>query len=290
MPIYISHSPNDKQIADELAIQLAHRNVNIWIDQWQLAKDDSLRNKIQEDIHGTSALLVVLSKETDEAEWCRKDLSPLLLRELEEGKNIVVMPVIIEDCAIPEWARGKVFADLRTNSDDGLCTIIEEVAKVTNPMQARVIQHNYNQDWAIEWRVVDGRLIAIFTYVLMHHTLSFSSVITIHVDGNQAAAEMYEANKVDYGVGVAKLHVAKALNDYFDAMPDVVPTLSDSHELFFRTSFSGFSSNEDYSATVSVRTVGDDPGRDIPVDLKGLVERTYKHMAEVLLIGIKCSH
>ncbi len=281
MPIFISHAPSDKHFADNLAVQLAHHNVNVWIDPWQFANGDSLRNKIQEQIHGTSALLVVMSKETDEAEWCRNDLSPELIRELEE-KNIVVMPVIIDDCVIPEWARGRVFADLRTNSDDGLCTIIEEVARVTNPMQARVIQHRYNQDWAIEWRVVDGKLIAIFTFVLMHHTLSFSCIITIHVIGNQVATELYETNKADNGVGVAKLHVAKALNDYFEAMPDVVPTLSDANELFFQTSLSRPSSGEDYSVTVSIRTVGNDPGRDVPVDLKGVVARTYKHMSEVL--------
>jgi hypothetical protein len=93
---------------------------------------------------------------------------------------------------------------------------------------------------------------------------------------------LYEKNKIDVGVGVAKLHVAKALYDYFEAMPDVVPTLSDSNEILFRTSLTRPSSGEDYSVTVSVRTVGDDPGRDIPVDLKGVVARTYKHMAEVL--------
>ncbi len=281
MPIFISHAPTDKQFADDLAVQLAHHNVNVWIDQWQLSNCDSLKNRIREDLHGTSALLVILSKESTKAEWCRNDLSAELLHQLEE-KNVVVMPVMVEDCEIPEFARDKLLADFRTSCDDGLCTIIESIDRVANPMQARVIRLNYNQDWAVEWGVVDGRLIAIFTYVLMHHTLSYSCIITIQVIGNQVAAELYEKNKIDYGVGVAKLHVAKALNDYFAAMPDVVPTLSDSNELFFRTSLSRPSSGEDYSVTVCVRTVGDDPGRNIPVDLKGLVERTYTHMAEVL--------
>ncbi len=281
MPIFITHAPTDMQFADKLAVQLAQHNVNVWIDQWQLANSDSLSTKIQEDLHGTSALLVILSKESTKTEWCRNDLSPELLRELEK-KNVVVMPVMVDDCDVPKFAKGKPTADFRTSCDDGLCTIIEEVARVTNPMQARVIQHRYNQDWAIEWRVVDGRLIAIFTYVLMHHTLSFSCIVGIQVIGNQVAAELYEKNKIDHGVGAAKLIVAKALNDYFEAMPDVVPMLSDAHELFFQTSLSRPSSGEDYSVTVSVRTVGDDPGRDIPVDLKGVVERTYRHMADVL--------
>ncbi len=281
MSIFITHAPNDKQLAEELAVQLACRNVNVWIDLWQVANGDSLIEKIQENVHGTGALLVLLSKETDQAERSKKDLSPQLLRELEK-KKVVVVPVIIEDCNIPEWARDRLFADLRTNSDDGLCTIIEEVAKVTNPMQARVIGLNYNQDWAVEWGIVDGKLIAVFTYVLMHHTLSFSCIISIRVIGNQVAAELYEKNKIDHGVGAAKLHVTKVLNYYFEAMPDVVPTLPDAHELFFQTSLSRPSSGEDYSVTVSVRTVGDDPGRDVPVDLKGLVARTYTHMSEVL--------
>ena len=157
MPIFISHSPKEKEFADDLVIQLARHNVNIWIDLWQLADCDSLSKQIQEEVHGTSALLVILSKNSTASDWCKNDLSPEMLRKLDEN-NVVLIPVLVEDCDIPEFAKGKLFADFRSNYDDGLCTIIEGIDKVTNPMQARVIQLNYVQDWAIEWRIVPPNL------------------------------------------------------------------------------------------------------------------------------------
>ena len=281
MPIFISHTPEDKRFADNLVIQLARHNVNVWIDLWQLADGDSLSKKIIEEVHGTSALLVILSKESTATEWCKSDLSAEKLRELD-GRNVVVMPVMVENCDIPEFARDKLFADFRTDCDDGLCTIIEGVDKVTNPTQARVIQLNYNQDWAIEWGIVNDRLTAIFTFVLMHQTLSFSCIITIQMQGNPVATRMYTENKEKNGVGAAKLHVAETLHAHFAAMPNVIPMFSEDDGKTFQLPINGSSSDEVYFATINIRTVGDDPGRDIPVDLKGLVERTYKHMSDVL--------
>ena len=66
---------------------------NIWIDQWELHVGDSLIEKVQEAIRGASGLLVILSKASVESEWCKKELSSGLIRELEE-KRVVVLPVL----------------------------------------------------------------------------------------------------------------------------------------------------------------------------------------------------
>jgi len=119
MPIFISYSHKDKKFVDKLAMQLVSRNVNVWLDRWELAVGDSIVDRVQDAVDGSSALLVILSKASTGSEWCKKELSAGLLRELEE-KRVVVMPVMLEDCDVPVFARGKMFADFRTNFDDGL--------------------------------------------------------------------------------------------------------------------------------------------------------------------------
>ncbi len=290
MPIFICHSPNEKEFVDSLVVQLARHNVNIWIDLWQLADGDSLNKIIQEEVQGTSALLVILSKNSTASEWCKNDLSSDTVRELEK-KNVVVMPVMFEDCDVPEFVRGKLFADFRTDCDDGLSTIVEGIDRVTNPTQARIIQIKYNLDWSIEWGVLmNDSLNAIFTYVLMHHTLSFSCVVTIHLIGNPVATKLFEENKINNGAGAAKLHVAEALNAHFAPIPNVVLMFSEDHDKCSQFSICGASPCESYSATITIKTVGEDTGRDIPVDLKGLVERTYSHMSEVLRVPKRSVH
>ena len=146
MPIFISYSHEDKEFVDKFAMQLVQQNINVWLDQWELSIGDSIGDKIQDAADGASALLVVLSNASVASEWCKRELSAGLLRELEE-KGVVVMPVLLEDCKIPLFARGKFYADFRSNFDDGLKTVIEGIAKVTNPFLSRISHCDYHTDW-----------------------------------------------------------------------------------------------------------------------------------------------
>ena len=150
MPIFISYSHKNKKFVDKLAMQLVSRNVNVWLDRWELAVGDSIIDRVQDAVDGSSALLVILSKASTSSEWCKKELSAGLLRELEE-KRVVVMPVMLEECNVPVFARGKMFADFRTNFDDGLRSIVEGVAKVTKSAMARAKEPDFNTDWSIDW-------------------------------------------------------------------------------------------------------------------------------------------
>ena len=110
MPIFISYSHSDKSFVDDLAINLVKNNVHVWVDTWELNIGDSIINKIQSAIQESTALLVVLSKASINSEWCKKELSSGLMRELDE-KKVVVLPVLLEDCDIPLFLRDKKYAD-----------------------------------------------------------------------------------------------------------------------------------------------------------------------------------
>lgn len=131
MPIFISYSHENKEFVDKLAMQLVSHNINIWLDRWELSIGDSIIAKIQEAVDGASALLVILSKASVTSEWCKNEINAGVLRELEE-KQVLVMPVMLEDCVVPVFVRGRLYADFRKSFDDGLRTILEGIAKVTN--------------------------------------------------------------------------------------------------------------------------------------------------------------
>jgi allophanate hydrolase subunit 1 len=141
MPIFVSYSRTDKVFATRLARQLVKHKANIWIDQWELRVGDSLIDRVQEAIQGASALLVILSKASVESEWCKKELSSGLIRELEE-KRVVILPVLMEDCKIPIFLKDKLYADFRKSFDEGLQAILDAVARVTSDSLARVDRRN----------------------------------------------------------------------------------------------------------------------------------------------------
>lgn len=281
MPIFISYSHKDKDFVDRLATQLVRRNVNVWLDRWELSVGDSLVDRVQDAVDGASALLVVLSNASVSSEWCKKELSAGLLRELEE-RRVVVMPVMLEDCAVPVFARGKMFADFRTDFDSGLASVIEGVAKVTTPSLGRFKEPEYHIDWSIDWGDVNGHFAIILNYVQLTERYPYTCLTNVEILANPAATKLFENNRSAAGVEFAKIHVLGVLCKNLNAQGELKPRLSDEREKIFRILAKGESAGEEYAVRIGVRRVGEDTGRDILVNTSKVILQTYEHMNKVL--------
>lgn len=281
MPIFISYSHKDKAFVDQLAMQLVHRNVSVWVDRWELSVGDSLLERVQDAVDGASALLVILSKASVTSEWCKKELSAGLLRELEK-KRVIVMPVMLEECDVPVFARGKMFADFRTDFDAGIRTLVEGIAKATTPSLARFKEPNYHVDWSIDWGNVDGQLAIILNYVQMPLKQPYTCLTNIEILANAAATQIFEKNKKTHGVDAAKLHVLGVLNEKLTQNGELKSLLSDEREHIFRIVMEGPAKSEAYVARIGIRRLGEDTGRDILINTSGVVSETFKHMSSVL--------
>src|SRR5882672_432818 len=150
MPVFISYSHADADFVDRLAAELIRARKPVWVDRYELRAGDSLIGRIQEEITRAGAMLVVLSEASVNSEWCKKELSAGLIRELEE-KRVIVIPLLIEDCSVPMFLRDKRYADFRTKFTAGLDEILEALAGVTNDTQGRVQLEGYDFDWALDW-------------------------------------------------------------------------------------------------------------------------------------------
>ena len=160
MPLFISYSHADKEFVDKLAMQLVTRKVNVWLDRWEMHVEESLITKIQQAITDASALLVILSPDSVDSEWCKKELNSGLIRELEE-RRIIILPILVRECNIPLFLREKMYADFRTSFDNGLRTILEAVAKVTNEWRNRLENPTWHTDWSIDWGETDEGIATI---------------------------------------------------------------------------------------------------------------------------------
>jgi|APEBP8051072266_1049373.scaffolds.fasta_scaffold11247_2 hypothetical protein len=281
MPIFISYSHKNKEFVDKLAMQLVARNVNIWLDRWELSLGDSLVDKVQDAVDGASALLVIMSKASTESEWCKKELSSGLLRELEE-KRVVVMPVLLEHCEIPLFARGKLYADFRSNFDDGLRTIVEGIAKVTNPYLAREREPEYHIDWSIDWGDVEGLLALILTYVEQAQNQPYTCLTNIEVLCSPAAKEKYQKISHEKNEPEARKYIVGVVNNYFSSRPDYRPLLVTERENVEKLLVDGETEGEQYQLRIGARRLGADTGRNILMNTSNLIRETYRHMEEVL--------
>ncbi|BEN88034.1 hypothetical protein AI2618V1_2491 [Serratia marcescens] len=281
MPIFISYSHENKDFVDKLAIQLVHRNVNVWLDRWELSIGDSIIDKVQDAVDGASALLVILSKASIASAWCKRELSSGVLRELEE-KRVVVMPVLLEDCDIPLFARGKLYADFRTNFDDGLRTVVEGIAKVTSPFLARAKEPEYHVDWSIDWGDVNGLFAIILNFVEQAQNQPYTCLTNIEVLCSPVATEKYEARKESIGEEHARAYIVRVINEYFQARPDFRPLLVTEREKVEKVIVAGSDDGEEYRLRIGVRRLGEDTGRDVLVNTTMLIAQSYEHMSSVL--------
>jgi hypothetical protein len=281
MPVFISYSHENKEFVDQLAMQLVQQNVHIWLDRWELSLGDSIIDKVQDAADGASALLVILSNASVASEWCKRELSAGLLRELEE-KRVVVMPVLLEDCKVPLFARGKLYADFRSNFDDGLKTVIDGIAKVTNPFLNRISEPEYHTDWSIDWGDVNGNFTLIINFVEQAKDQPFTVLTNIELLASPAATLKYHQRSQAENEEVARASIITTVHNYLSRKSDLKPRLSSEHEVVERLQIPGDEVQEVYSLRIGTRRLGEDTGKDILVNVSNLISQAHEHMTSVL--------
>ncbi len=150
MPIFISYSRQDRKFVDSLVMNLVAARHTVWMDRWELGVGDSLTQRIQDALTGSDAILVILSKRSVASEWCRRELTAGLVRELEEKKTLV-MPCVVDDCDIPLFLRDKLYADFRSDPDEAFRLLDRSLSRISNPMQGRTESPEFFTDFSLDW-------------------------------------------------------------------------------------------------------------------------------------------
>jgi hypothetical protein len=109
--LFLSHTGVDKPFVRRLREDLmAHGVQKVWLDEAEIDIGDSLVDKIEEGIKVSRYIAVVLSSKSINAPWVRKELDVAMNREIARGE-VVVLPLLYEKCELPEFLRGKLYAD-----------------------------------------------------------------------------------------------------------------------------------------------------------------------------------
>ncbi len=168
MAIFISYSHSDAPFVEKLGALLFKEKMPVWLDRWELNVGDSLIRRIEDAISDAAAVIFVLSKASVESDWCRKELSAGLVRELDE-KKVIVLPLLLGDCAVPLFLRDKKYADFRTDFDSGFRDIVNALARVTSDTQGRLEgEPGTFVDWSSDWSVDDNERVSVDLVIVEH--------------------------------------------------------------------------------------------------------------------------
>jgi len=140
--IFLSHNSKDKPFVRKLANDLRRRGFYVWVDEAEIKIGDSLIEKIREGLDKMEYVGVVLSNNSINSEWVKKEIDIAMNQEIE-GKRVKVLPIMLEQVDPPFFLKGKLYADFTTDEQyqNGLEMIVTRLSE--NPNQEQ--QSNLSQ-------------------------------------------------------------------------------------------------------------------------------------------------
>lgn len=126
--IFLAHSSKDKPFARKLASRLERAGVKVWIDEAQILVGDSLLEKLEDGIRGSQYLGAILSPDSINSKWVKRELRAALTLEIDQ-QVVKVLPIMYKQCDIPLFLSDKIWADFTDPGkfDDGMSTLLDRL-------------------------------------------------------------------------------------------------------------------------------------------------------------------
>lgn len=115
--IFISYSSADKLAVRRLDRRLRDDGYETWRDEKAMHVGDTLALEISEALSRAKVVLIVLSKASLQSRWLRYELDIATERMIQGRCRLV--PVLIDDVAVPPELTGRIYADMRPGRRGG---------------------------------------------------------------------------------------------------------------------------------------------------------------------------
>ncbi len=120
---FVSHSHSDAITAKRLVVELERAGFKAWLDDKEILAGHDIVEEVFRGIGASDFLLVLLSKAAVASRWVQRELNAAFLREMER-KQVVVIPVLLEQCEVPQQLLTKKHVDLARSWDEGVRLIL----------------------------------------------------------------------------------------------------------------------------------------------------------------------
>lgn len=133
--IFLSHNSADKPFVRKLANDLRRNGHYAWVDEAEINVGDSLIEKIEEGIETMEYLGVVISSNSIDSEWVKREVRIALTQEISGKRVKVDMPTFLVD---------KKYADF--TSEDVYKSSLNELLKVLSVIPDYIAKNSYSAD------------------------------------------------------------------------------------------------------------------------------------------------
>jgi hypothetical protein len=98
--VFVSHRAADAAVAEQLAADIRADGHHVWLDEWAIDIGDSIVEKINEGLEGSTYLVLCLSAHGSTTPWMSREWYSALARQLN-GHTIRILPVRLSGAAVP---------------------------------------------------------------------------------------------------------------------------------------------------------------------------------------------
>lgn len=120
---FVSHRGSDALLAEKLAAELKGAGIDVWLDSWEINLGDSIVERMQHGLSGSSYLVLCYSADGVTAPWIGREWMSALARQLD-GHDIKILPVRLSGGQPPEILADIKYADLVDNWDLGVAQLL----------------------------------------------------------------------------------------------------------------------------------------------------------------------
>lgn len=276
--LFISYSHENEDFVNQLIARLLDARVSIWYDRIGIKVGESLIQKIQGAISEADFLAVILSKASVASAWCREELNAGLLRQLEE-RRVVVLPLLMEECEIPVFLRGKKYADFRQDFARGFQELREAIAAEADPTLGRNDDDEYQTDYGMDWNVRDGRFVMEIDGVSFSKKQPYSVITRIQIVGNDIATRRYREYN-DAGLKeVGMAWVVASCQAAFD-LPDAHLSLADNKPMTLATGIADPMTDVRFDVSFWARRIGQATGTSVMYHFGAIFGDTLQNLVK----------
>lgn len=113
--VFLSHSSDDKDLARRLGRDLRAANVDVWLDQWEIAVGEKYTPIIEKGVDEADFVLVLLTSSSVAKKWVDREWRRKFETEAQT-RNFAIVPVRGEPCEIPDFLAQRSHADISGGS------------------------------------------------------------------------------------------------------------------------------------------------------------------------------